>query len=510
MSSKKIITWNRFSGNAEPLPTLDDVFSTTCDNVALPPELPADQAVVTTKIKKSGYRQQSVASIHEQVDGEIQQKQKTQLEMIHVSHEKHSDGTEETKVQRNPTKVTVVERTGQSQSALDLIQQVSQQNTLVPIPENPHQQNALPSPTENPEQVEVIVKVSRSQKPKKSLVAESREITEHAEKKVLLETFTKLSPQQSIQYVPPVPSLQQPTDAIVPITNTEVITWQPQQPMPGKAAIICKQKQGIDEQQEIETIGTTANTGEYSIHQVDNYREEQTMKTIRETVSTSDGIYEHVQIVAERVVIREAIRQLYIDASEDDTPEGSNAVDPSPFERCIDIFCQAFTCKCDNPFKHQTEMVAKQDIMSPILRRGRAKGLNLLKQLTFPFVLPGWRIVWIVFELILVIVSTVLSITSYVKGSQNVFNLVHLVLASISTVLALIDGCYSLPNSWKLWREHLKKKREEQKREEGQEQERRQKKAELEEEQPLLQPTSEDSTGCCKCRWCNNPCCNCI
>ncbi len=118
-----------------------------------------------------------------------------------------------------------------------------------------------------------------------------------------------------------------------------------------------------------------------------------------------------------------------ISATEVDPP-----VDPSSFERCIDICCQSCTCNFRNPFRYRrydTDIIAKHDIMTPTLRRGRAKGITLLKQFMFPLVGPTWRIVWILLELLLVLVSMGFSLASFFTGSREVFHIVHLSLASV-------------------------------------------------------------------------------
>ncbi len=330
------------------------------------------------------------------------------------------------------------------------------------------------------------------------------------EKKVLSETCSKLPPRQQIQNIPPVLSLQQPT--ILPINNTNVVT---RQPILGNAAAITlvgEQNQGIATEQVTEEIGS-GDKSKFSAVIINRYQEEEAIKEIRNVVSTPTGDYVHVLLVAERRVICEAIRQLYEDTQNEEIEESTSltdddtAVNPSSFERCCDIFCQACSLDFRNPFKRHghdndnTNFITKLDIMTPKLRRVRAKGMNLLKQLVFPFVGPGLRMVWILLLLFLVIFSAGVSIASYVNGSRDVFHLVHLVLASVSTALALIDACYSLPRSWKLFCKRRREKREE-------EEARHNLYQEYGESQPRT--IDEESSCCCKCRWCKSTCCNCV
>ncbi len=106
MSSKKLQLINAACpGNVQPLPK-----GTLFDPLALPPEL-QDQAHVTTKIRKLGYRQQSLAIIKQDDDGQTQLQRKVQRQRIHFAHEKHSDGTEYTTVRRDPTETIVQQQT---------------------------------------------------------------------------------------------------------------------------------------------------------------------------------------------------------------------------------------------------------------------------------------------------------------------------------------------------------------------------------------------------------------
>ena len=152
-----------------------------------------------------------------------------------------------------------------------------------------------------------------------------------------------------------------------------------------------------------------------------------------------DGGYTFRHIaVAERRVYAAIFDSLYLSAI--DSPEDAADEEPTTADRCIDQCCQACACEFRSirgckpqNFLHQDEVV------TPTLRRGREKGWGMLFEFTFPLVTNVIRDIWVTTEFIFTIIATVLSSIMFTLGNAASFNLVHLVLASVSFVLATLD-----------------------------------------------------------------------
>ncbi len=119
--------------------------------------------------------------------------------------------------------------------------------------------------------------------------------------------------------------------------------------------------------------------------------------------------------------------------------------------RCTDDCClQSCTCIFGNPFSRgdrKGTLKKKEPILTETLRKGRAEGLSDFKKAIFPLIPDLLRMVWVIFELAIVIVGLVLSVVSLSLNQNRVFNIIHLVLINISTLLALVDGIFTLKNS---------------------------------------------------------------
>ena len=76
--------------------------------------------------------------------------------------------------------------------------------------------------------------------------------------------------------------------------------------------------------------------------------------------------------------------------------------------------------------------------------RGRAKGWNIFTKFAFPLVQDTIRDIWVIAELLIVLMACALSITSFVKGNRDSFNIFHLALTCFSTVLASVDAFLTL------------------------------------------------------------------
>ena len=122
--------------------------------------------------------------------------------------------------------------------------------------------------------------------------------------------------------------------------------------------------------------------------------------------------------------------------------------EPSNKEKCVDYCCQyALSCnflkiaRRRSPEDGELKSAFKRiDYMTPVLRRGRAKGWVVHTDMIFPLVKNTFRNVWVGAELLLVLIALSLSITSSSLGKNKIFNILHLVLTILGSVLAIIDG----------------------------------------------------------------------
>ncbi len=157
-----------------------------------------------------------------------------------------------------------------------------------------------------------------------------------------------------------------------------------------------------------------------------------------------------------RRVAGEALFELYLDAKDHPILALEDGSDPevpaTGFEKGIDFCCQSCTCNFQNPFQRQRNRpitMKKNELMTPILRQGRAKGWNLFNRFAFPLVKDWVRIGWTVSELLIVLFGLLFSIISYATGNVEAFNTFHLVLSIVSALLAIFDGAYSVKVSLK-------------------------------------------------------------
>ena len=141
---------------------------------------------------------------------------------------------------------------------------------------------------------------------------------------------------------------------------------------------------------------------------------------------------------AERRVYAAVFESLYLSAI--DSPEDVADEEPTYTDRCIDQCCQACACEFRSIRARQPQnFLHKDEIVTPTLRRGREKGWGMLFHFTFPLVTNVIRDIWVTTEFIFTIIATVLSSIMFTLGSDAAFNIVHLVLASVSFALATLD-----------------------------------------------------------------------
>ena len=157
--------------------------------------------------------------------------------------------------------------------------------------------------------------------------------------------------------------------------------------------------------------------------------------TLREYVRTERVFYRHVFEIFYFAAINEP----------EEPPE------PSRKEKCVDCCCQTFSCN----FSGMTQKLIKRrhkrlrelksefkkvDYMTPVLRRGRAKGWIIHTKMIFPLVNNAFRNVWVGGELLIVLIALGLSIVSFSLSENRIFNILHLALTILGSILAIIDG----------------------------------------------------------------------
>ena len=129
-------------------------------------------------------------------------------------------------------------------------------------------------------------------------------------------------------------------------------------------------------------------------------------------------------------------------ASQRQISNGDDEVKPTCCEKSIDLCCQSLVCSFQNPFRAGAHAVKTNEIMSPTLRRGRAKGWSIYSHLVLPLVRIVVRDMWVLFQLLFVLCMLGLSITTFVTARDNykVYNALHLALSILSSVLATVDA----------------------------------------------------------------------
>lgn len=183
-----------------------------------------------------------------------------------------------------------------------------------------------------------------------------------------------------------------------------------------------------------------------------NVKMEEKVRQRHEIVQTDEGLHYRRVTSIERRLYAEIVGAICIEANLENPQQlsieesGDPAVDATCREKCIDACCQSCVCNFQNPFSRQKEkpLMEKRDILTPILRRGRAKGWNIFSKFAFPLVRDSIRDFWVTAELLTVLAAFTLSLTSFIKGKREIFNSVHLSLTILSTILAVIDAVFAL------------------------------------------------------------------
>lgn len=144
-----------------------------------------------------------------------------------------------------------------------------------------------------------------------------------------------------------------------------------------------------------------------------NLKVEEKIRQRHELVQTDEGLHYRRVTSIERPLYAEIIGEICIEAKLENRQQlaieevGDPAMDATCYEKCIDVCCQSCVCNFRNPFSRQKDkpMVKKRDILTPILRRGRAKGWNIFSRFAFPLVRDTVRDFWVIAELLTVLAA---------------------------------------------------------------------------------------------------------
>jgi len=110
---------------------------------------------------------------------------------------------------------------------------------------------------------------------------------------------------------------------------------------------------------------------------------------------------------------------------------------------CLEKFFQACSKKPKEPKEGEEEEEKKDDTeLSPQMQKAGSQGTNMLKKVFFPAMPSLLQDLWVYLELIISLFAFAYGFVGYSAGvgTQRTFNILYLVLAIISTILALIDG----------------------------------------------------------------------
>ena len=135
-------------------------------------------------------------------------------------------------------------------------------------------------------------------------------------------------------------------------------------------------------------------------------------------------------------VISEIITSLYDEAQCSDPDDEYNT---PCCEVCPDLLCQKINCK--NLFKTED---GNKLLLTDTLRRGRAKGWKMLLKIIFPLLPDTFRDLWVIGEIFTAVIGLLLSIVTVAVRPKEPFGIVHLVLATLFSVLVFIDGVFTL------------------------------------------------------------------
>ena len=112
---------------------------------------------------------------------------------------------------------------------------------------------------------------------------------------------------------------------------------------------------------------------------------------------------------------------------------------------CLNTCC----IPCNNPFKKQQSQdpKAKEEefhMFNETLQKGSEAGRAIFQEIIFPLIRPFTRDLIAISEFLVGLTGLILSIVSFALGNNAAYNILHLVLAILSTLLGLIDMLVSL------------------------------------------------------------------
>jgi hypothetical protein len=103
---------------------------------------------------------------------------------------------------------------------------------------------------------------------------------------------------------------------------------------------------------------------------------------------------------------------------------------------CLNSFCQP----CNNPCKDTPGV----KMFTETLHKGSEAGRVIFQEIIFPLICPFTRDLIAISEFLVGLTGLILSIVSFSLGNNAAYNILHIVLAILSTLLGLIDMIVSL------------------------------------------------------------------
>ena len=113
--------------------------------------------------------------------------------------------------------------------------------------------------------------------------------------------------------------------------------------------------------------------------------------------------------------------------------------------RCCGCICDCTTdclntccLPCNNPLKEQ-DPTNNNIMFDEVLRKGSEAGREIFQEIIFPLIRPFTRDLIAISEFLVGLTVLILSIVLFALGNNAAYNILHLVLAILSTLLGLID-----------------------------------------------------------------------
>ena len=245
------------------------------------------------------------------------------------------------------------------------------------------------------------------------------------------------------------PALPLQTAAVQGSSNTVALESQPN----GQNVIVVEQ--GAMNEAAIQNVQVTeAKIGNFNVTAIKGteLKVQQKIHQRHEIVETDQGIRLRRTTQVELRVYAHIYEVLILEATKEDPlaleEGGDPAVDATVSQKCTDICCQSCVCNFQNPFAKQkgNPVIQKNEILTPVLRRGRAQGWTVYSNVVFPLFSDIIRDAWVISELVIVLIALIFSIVTFsLSEKKRVFNIIQLLLTIISSLLAVIDGIVTLP-----------------------------------------------------------------